>query len=79
MSRLLSAIISFFFISSFISYICSTQVFGALMRPLTLAVLVEEEEEEEPVLKMKLPDGQSVTGFRHLVQIRHQPKSFLKS
>merc|ERR550519_2367475 len=42
-------------------------VFGALMRPLSLSVLVEEEVEEEPVLKMKLPDGQSVTGLRHSI------------
>jgi len=37
------------------------------MRPLSLSVLVEEEVEDEPVLKMKLPDGQSVTGLRHSI------------
>ena len=37
------------------------------MRPLSVGVVVEEEQEEETVLKMRLPDGQSVTGFRQSV------------
>ena len=36
--------------------VCFFKVFGALMRPLTMSVLVEEEEEEDECV-LKLPDG----------------------